>query len=111
MTTHRKSRWLLVASVLALVLTVGGTATAGYTYLSTRATRWGDSLIVGPRFTGETSLDGGTSRVRISWENGSPVLDAPNWTGRHELYLTFIWGFAVYHMPPQTLAGGKTPAR
>lgn len=111
MTSPRKSRWLLVASILALVLAVSGSVAAGYTYLSSRAIRWGDTLIVGPRFTGETSVDGGATRVRVWWENGSPVLDAPAWKGRGTIYLTLIWGLAVYHLPPGTSGSAKTPAR
>ena len=111
MTNPRNLRGLLFASILALGLTVGGTVAVGYRYLSTRATRWGDSLIVGPRFSGDVSLDGGATQVHVAWENGSPVLDAPIWKGAGTIYVTFIWGFAVFTLPPGTAAVGKRTAR
>ena len=107
---HRSARRLLLASIAALVLTLAGAAAGGYAYLSARATRWGDSLVVGPRFTGELVLDGG-ARIRVERENGVPALDAPSWKGRGPFYVTFIWGFAIYHTPPGTLYGGNGPGR
>ena len=108
---QRKGRRLLIASLAALVLTVGGAAAAGYAWLSTRVTRWGDSLIVGPKFTGVASLDGGATRIKVWWEDGSPVLDAPTWRGHGPIYMTFLWGFAIYHTPPGTLPPGSAAAR
>src|SRR4051794_9251232 len=111
MATRRNARRLLLASMAALVLTVAGTAAAGYSWLSTRVTRWGDSLIVGRRFTGEAILDGGATRIGVVREDGVPALDAPSWRGRGPIYVTFIWGFAIYHTPPGTMPGGNVPAR
>ena len=112
MATQRKTRTLLLASILALVLTVAGAVATGYAWLSTRATRWGDSLIVGPRFTGEVILDDGATRIRVLREaDGVPSLDAPSFAGRGPFYVTFVWGFAIYHTPPGTMPRRKPPAR
>ena len=110
MPTQRNARRLVFLSIAALVLTVAGAATAGYAWFSTRVTRWGDQLIVGPKFTGEAILDGGATRIGVSWENGSPALDVPSWKGRGPFYMTFIGGFAIYHTPPGAMPGGKVPA-
>src|SRR5687768_6103849 len=107
MTTDRKGKRLLLASIAALVLTVAGTTAAGYAWFSTRAVCWGDSLIVGPRFTGDVFLDGGATQVRVLREDGIPALDAPSFVGRGPFYVTFVWGFAVYHTPPGTLRGSS----
>jgi hypothetical protein len=109
-TQHNRTRLLLV-SILALVLTVAGAAAMGYAWLSTRATRWGDSLIIGPRFNGEAVLDGGATRLKVWREDGVPVLDAPAWRGRGQIYVTFVWGFAIYHTPPGTMSRGTAPAK
>jgi hypothetical protein len=111
MATKRHRMMLLLASIVALVVTVGGAAAAAYGWLSTRAVRWGDHLIVGPRFNGEVILDGGATRIRVWREDGVPVLDAPSFAGRGTLYVTFMWGFAIYHTPPGTMPRGKAPAR
>ncbi len=107
MATQRNPKRLLLVSILLLVLTVGGIAAAGYASLSTRVTRWGDHLIVGPRFSGTAVLDGGATRVRVWWEDGTPVLDATDWQGRGPVTMTFIGGFAIYHSPPGTMGRGK----
>ena len=39
------------------VLTLAAAVAGAYTWLSPRATRWGDHLIIGPRFNGEVSLE------------------------------------------------------
>ena len=111
MAIQRKGRRLLLGSIVALVLTVAGSAAMGYAWLSTGATRWGDSLIIGPRFTGEVNLDGRATGIRVWREDGVPVLDAPVFAGRGPLYVTFMWGFAVYHTPPGTLRRGKAAGR
>jgi len=111
MATQRNVRRLLLASIAALVLTVVGSAATAYGWLSTRVVRWGDSLIVGPGFTGLAVLDGGATRVRVRREDGVPVLDAPGWAGRGPFYVTFVQGFAIYHTPPGTMPGANAPAR
>jgi hypothetical protein len=110
MTVPRNSKKLLAGSVLALVLTLGLAAAAGYSAFSNRAVRWGDSLIIGPRFTGDISLDGGVTRMRFWRENGVPALDAPSWKGRGPITMTFLFGFTIYHTPPGTL-GARTSGR
>ena len=110
MITPRNSRQVLVISIVALLMTLIGASAAGYAILSTRATRWGDSLVIGPGFTGEVILDGHAAHIRVEREDGIPVLDAPAWKGRGPFYVTFLWGFAVYHTPPGTLDGGAAPA-
>jgi len=111
MPTQRNARRLLVLSIAALALTVAGAAATGYAWLSSRVVRWGDSLIVGPGFTGEAILDGGATRIRVGREDGVPALDAPGWAGRGPIYVTFIQGFAIYHTPPGTMPGANAPAR
>ena len=103
MATRRNAKRLLVGSIVALVATVGLVAVAGYSAYSNRAVRWGDSLIIGPRFTGEFSLDGGSTRLNFWRENGSPVMDAPSWKGHSPVTMTYLWGFTIYHTPPGTL--------
>src|SRR5687767_7932972 len=66
MATQRKARRLLLASILALILTVGGAGALAYAWFSTRVVRWGDSLIIGPRFLGQASLDGDMTRLSAS---------------------------------------------
>ncbi|MCC2672039.1 MAG: hypothetical protein K0Q72_4511 [Armatimonadetes bacterium] len=107
MATPRNSKRLLFVSIFALVFTVGGIGATAYSWLSTRATRWGDSLIVGPRFSGD--FGSGARKIRVSWEEGAPVVDAPSWKGRGPITMTFIWGFTVYHLPPGTLSGSTSP--
>ena len=109
MTRQRKSKWLLPASLLALILTVVGALAGTYSALSDRATRWGNSLIIGPRFTGTFSPDGGATQLRFWREGGSPVMDAPTWKGKGPITITFLWGFTVYHTPPGTLRTTETP--
>jgi hypothetical protein len=99
-----------VASIIALALTVAAALTGTYSALSNRATRWGDSLIIGPRFTGAFSLDGGATQYRFWREKGSPVMNAPNWKGKSPITLTFLWGFTIYHTPPGTLRSIDAPA-
>jgi hypothetical protein len=112
MATQRKERRLLLASLVVLVLTVAGAVGFGYAWLSTRVTRWGDSLIVGPRFTGDVILDGGATRIGVHRDaDGVPSLDAPVFVGRGPMYVTFWAGFAIYHTPPGTMPQGKAPAR
>lgn len=97
---------MLLVSGAALVLTVAVAAAAAYGWLSTRVTRWGDSLVVGPRFTGEAVLDGGATRLRVTREDGVPALEAPTWGAVGGIYVTFTGGFAIYHNTPR----GTTPA-
>jgi len=99
-------RWLLVSS-LVLVLTLLGAGAAAYGWFSTRVTRWGDSLIVGPHFTGTAVLDGGATRLRVTRDASGPALEVPNWNGQTGMSLTFIGGFAVYHAPPGARPTGK----
>lgn len=103
MTTQRNSKRLLLACTLALVFTVAAIGGVAHRWLSTRVTRWGNSLVVGPHFSGATSVDGGATQLRFAWENGSPVLDAPAWKGRGPFSMTFLFGFVIYHTPPGTL--------
>lgn len=110
MATPRSSKRLLVGSVLALVLTLGLAVVAGYSSFSNRAVRWGDSLIIGPRFAGDFSVDGGVTHLRLWRENGVPVIDAPSWKGHNPITITFAWGYTIYHTPPGTL-GDRTSGR
>ena len=110
MTTRRNSKWLLLGSLLLLLVTLGGVITTASSWFGGRATRWGDSLVVGPRFSGDVNLPGNTDKMRVSWEEGSPVVDAPSWKGRGPITMTFFWGFVIYHLPPGTL-DGKQAAR
>jgi hypothetical protein len=111
MATPRSSTRLLILSIVALVLTLAVAVAVPYRWLSTRATRWGDSLIVGPHFSGDVKLPGNTSKIRVEWEDGAPVVDAPSWSGRGPITMTFIWGFTIYHLPPGVLDGpnGRAP--
>lgn len=90
-------------SSLALVLTVAGAGATAYRWLSGRVTRWGDSLIVGPGFTGTAVLDGGAIRFRVTRDGGGPALETPSWSTRGGMYVTFVGGFAIYHTAPGTL--------
>jgi len=103
----RTSRRLLLVSSLALALTVLGAGATTYRWLSTRVTRWGDSLIVGPHFSGTAVLDGGATRLRVTRDASGPALEAPSWNGVRGIYVTFIAGFAIYHTPPGTMPAGK----
>lgn len=105
----RSARRLLLVSSLALLLTVAGAGAAAYRWLSTRVTRWGDSLVVGPGFTGTAVLDGGATRFRVTRDADGPALEAPSWNPRGGMYVTFLGGFAIYHTPPGTLPAPKAP--
>ena len=102
---------LLLVSLVVLLLTVAGTLGFGYAWLSTRVTRLGDSLVVGPRFSGEASLDGEATRIRVRRDGDGISLDAPAFVGRGPMYVTFWFGFAVYHTPPGTVPHAKAPVR
>jgi hypothetical protein len=92
-----KSRKLFVASSIALVLTLAGSAVAAYAWSSTRVTRWGDLLVVGPRFTGDAVLDGGATRIGVLRDpDGTPALDVPPSASRGPVTVTFWGGFAIY---------------
>jgi hypothetical protein len=111
MASPRNAKRLLLVSLLALVLTLVGAFAGAYAWLSTRVTPWGDSLIVGPAFTGAVDLGGGGGRITFYREDGVPTLDAPAWKGRGPFTMTFVWGFVIYHTPPGTLRGDGRQAR
>lgn len=105
--TTSAARRILLVSSLALVLTVAGAGATAYRWLSTRVTRWGDSLIVGPRFTGTAVLDGGATRFRVTRDASGQALESPSWSTRGGMYVTFVAGFAIYHTAPGTLPAAQ----